>query len=357
MQTLDLCNQESMSALKSAHVPANGDLSAVDLLSSMTPQLIKGEPRRSSFHMQNGISKGRSQGWSTAWTASTDPSGPYRRQTMMDQAGALARALGRPGYGIQKLNKGSSSAEHHASSLDSLSSQRQDTNGVDHLEGKVGMVSALHPSRILKTIAGKPENTAHQVTMGLATLVALLGLDVYFVVHPNRDYDEHFFTVILVVMVLFAIEFCSNSLCSRGYRGSFFFYLDLVAILSLFPDVLILYDPLSFTNHCRHPSAMTCVHSAFLDLNPTFSTLPPRLLEQPKKEVADGSHCKEVQALWRLTGRCCRWNVHVFWSNEQWLFIARAGRTARLGTKIARVLRLLFSGSRWRRTASTSLPG
>mmetsp|Transcript_7568 Transcript_7568/g.16769 ORF Transcript_7568/g.16769 Transcript_7568/m.16769 type:complete len:817 (+) Transcript_7568:10-2460(+) len=87
------------------------------------------------------------------------------------------------------------------------------------------------------------ERSAFTLIMMLATLFALWGNDLYELAGPPpKSSDTILYTFVLVVFLLFMIEFSFYSLFKPGYVGSFFFYLDFLAAVSLLPDVLLLWE-------------------------------------------------------------------------------------------------------------------
>lgn len=67
------------------------------------------------------------------------------------------------------------------------------------------------------------------------TLYALFGDDAR-VAAASKPQDPFFFAVAATVMGIFSLELVVASVVKRGYFGSFFFWLDLVALLTLIPD-------------------------------------------------------------------------------------------------------------------------
>ena len=73
--------------------------------------------------------------------------------------------------------------------------------------------------------------------MTLATIWALFGDDVRVLAFP-MEYDEIFVGVAIALIVLFALETIMSCFAKgRKYVFGFYFWLDIIACLSLFMDV------------------------------------------------------------------------------------------------------------------------
>jgi hypothetical protein len=80
------------------------------------------------------------------------------------------------------------------------------------------------------------------IAMGSVTVWALFGDDIRLVA-TSKEADEAFYITFLISFLLFLIELIANSLVLPGYKFSFFFWLDVIATVSLFPDVPMLLNP------------------------------------------------------------------------------------------------------------------
>ena len=80
------------------------------------------------------------------------------------------------------------------------------------------------------------------IIMAIVTLWALFGDDIrmYF---TNKDADDGFYVSFLTCLILFFIELIVNTLVFDDYKFGFFFWLDLIATLSLVWDIPWLIDP------------------------------------------------------------------------------------------------------------------
>jgi len=56
--------------------------------------------------------------------------------------------------------------------------------------------------------------------------------------------DEPFRRVNEFIFFLFLIEFFVNSLLKKNFFGSFYFYLDIISIISMIPDVYLIWNPI-----------------------------------------------------------------------------------------------------------------
>lgn len=105
------------------------------------------------------------------------------------------------------------------------------------------MLTGLHHhvslvDKIRTKIMKGATTTAFSGMMLAATVFALWGADVYELINPPISNDRGIGATIFLCFILFFLEFFLMSFCKDGYPLSFFFWLDLVAALSLLPDVL-----------------------------------------------------------------------------------------------------------------------
>ena len=181
-----------------------------------------------------------------------------RRQLVMDKIGGLARSLGRPGSRTEQTGR---SASRNAGNISDCAS-----DGTDESEGRSGGQAAGagpsgqggSPSRVSRTknafqhlrqglqhlkrkCANRSELTSHYVLFGIATPVVLFGFDAYYLMSPDPASDEIMLTVVVCVLWMLLVEFLCTCACTTAYVGSFFFYCDLVAIVSMVPEVLMLF--------------------------------------------------------------------------------------------------------------------
>jgi len=77
--------------------------------------------------------------------------------------------------------------------------------------------------------------------MLVATVFALWGTDAYEVINPDLKHDFGLYVTVFLCFIAFVFEFCVMLTCKDGYAGSFFCWLDLLACLSLLPDVMLLF--------------------------------------------------------------------------------------------------------------------
>jgi hypothetical protein len=72
--------------------------------------------------------------------------------------------------------------------------------------------------------------------MAFLTSFVLFGSDVKSI-SLDPDYDHIFNGIFLLVLILFIIEFAANWYVRPGYIKTFFFWLDLLSILSMFLEI------------------------------------------------------------------------------------------------------------------------
>lgn len=80
------------------------------------------------------------------------------------------------------------------------------------------------------------------LVMTMVTLWALFGDDIRLVA-TNKPADQYFFISFIVILCLFIIEIFLTSLVVDDYKYSFFFWLDIVASISLVLDIPYMIDP------------------------------------------------------------------------------------------------------------------
>ena len=87
--------------------------------------------------------------------------------------------------------------------------------------------------RIREFVEGK----AITMLMALTTIYALFGDD-FRLWFTTKEADPYFYGALIISFFLFTLEILINSCVVDGFKYSFFFWLDIVATLSLFPDIL-----------------------------------------------------------------------------------------------------------------------
>ena len=75
------------------------------------------------------------------------------------------------------------------------------------------------------------------IFMSFLTVFALFGDDMrlWF---TDKEADPYFFSVLLLCFIFFTIEILINSCVVDDFKYSFFFWLDIIATLSLIPDIV-----------------------------------------------------------------------------------------------------------------------
>mmetsp|Transcript_19276 Transcript_19276/g.68107 ORF Transcript_19276/g.68107 Transcript_19276/m.68107 type:complete len:865 (-) Transcript_19276:193-2787(-) len=95
-------------------------------------------------------------------------------------------------------------------------------------------------AKVIKFIDQK----AVSVTMAVFTVYALFGDDIRLAAfRPSAD--DWFYGLSCVALLLFAVEMVLNSYAKHDYLWRFYFWLDLLAVLSLIPDIAWIWDPLT----------------------------------------------------------------------------------------------------------------
>jgi len=79
------------------------------------------------------------------------------------------------------------------------------------------------------------------IVMTLVTIFALIADDIRLF-SSSKPADNYFFAGNTIALVLFAIEILVNSVVVDGFKYSFFFYLDIIATLSIISDLPYMLD-------------------------------------------------------------------------------------------------------------------
>ena len=87
-----------------------------------------------------------------------------------------------------------------------------------------------------KTIEKFLDSYTTTVIMSIATVYALFGGDIMTLGFPKSD-DVVFSSLFVVCLFLFTSELIVSFFFKFGYKWSFYFWLDLVATLSLIPEL------------------------------------------------------------------------------------------------------------------------
>lgn len=79
--------------------------------------------------------------------------------------------------------------------------------------------------------------------MTLLTIYALFGDDIRLIA-TDKTADSGFYFVTSLCLVFFAAELILASIAKENYFLGFFFWLDLIATVSLIPDIGWIWDPI-----------------------------------------------------------------------------------------------------------------
>jgi hypothetical protein len=74
------------------------------------------------------------------------------------------------------------------------------------------------------------------IVMSIVTIFALVGDDIRLWM-TNKEADPYFYFGLIMSMFLFTVEIVLNSIVVDDFKYSFFFWLDIIATLSLIPDI------------------------------------------------------------------------------------------------------------------------
>lgn len=88
------------------------------------------------------------------------------------------------------------------------------------------------------------ENTAYIIFMTIVTIYALFGDDIRILTSPKSG-DEVWWGLTCVALFFFMLELCLASVAQKDYFLGFYFWLDLVATVSLLTDIGWVYNELT----------------------------------------------------------------------------------------------------------------
>jgi hypothetical protein len=95
--------------------------------------------------------------------------------------------------------------------------------------------------RTQKKIVKFLDHTVTVVFMTMVTIYALYFDDLRIIFFDRQD-DNVFYGITLMVMICFAVEIILSSYSKQEYLFSFFFYLDIVSTVSMIPDCGWIWD-------------------------------------------------------------------------------------------------------------------
>ena len=90
--------------------------------------------------------------------------------------------------------------------------------------------------KIKKKIQDIIEGKTVTIIMTLVTIFALIGDDIRIWV-TDKEADPYFIVGLILSFALFALEILLNTVVTDEFKYSFFFWLDIIATLSLIPDI------------------------------------------------------------------------------------------------------------------------
>lgn len=74
------------------------------------------------------------------------------------------------------------------------------------------------------------------IVMSIVTVFALIGDDVR-VISSDKSADNYFFAALTLSFFMFTVEIITTTVVIDDFKYSFFFYLDIIATLSLINDI------------------------------------------------------------------------------------------------------------------------
>lgn len=101
--------------------------------------------------------------------------------------------------------------------------------------------SSSRSDNVLKKVQEIIDGKLIAITMAVVTIWVLFGDDIRLLA-TSKSADEGFFASFFLCLLLFIIEIVANSIFIPDYKFTFFFWLDVVATLSLIPDIPLIRD-------------------------------------------------------------------------------------------------------------------
>jgi class 3 adenylate cyclase len=111
----------------------------------------------------------------------------------------------------------------------------------NHSEGNIDSPTGIKKPSISEKCKLILESSPAVITMNIATIYALFGDDIKTLGFP-KSADDVFSSLVVICLFLFTAELIFSFILKPGYKWSFYFWLDLIATLSLVPDIGWMWD-------------------------------------------------------------------------------------------------------------------
>ena len=112
------------------------------------------------------------------------------------------------------------------------------------LSGKKKVESRFSKKKIAQSIIKRIVDSNYFISfMTLLTLIALFSNDIQVAWLPN-SVDNAFDILQTLLLFFFALEIVLTSIANREYINSFFFWLDVIATVSLIQDISFIFTPM-----------------------------------------------------------------------------------------------------------------
>lgn len=83
------------------------------------------------------------------------------------------------------------------------------------------------------------------ITMAFVTVYTLVGDDIRLWA-TDKSIDPYYYAGLMICFILFTLEIIINSVAVNEFKYSFYFWLDIIATLSLIPDIIWMSEGLNF---------------------------------------------------------------------------------------------------------------
>jgi hypothetical protein len=115
------------------------------------------------------------------------------------------------------------------------------------------------------------ESLYFHLTILALSIFALISEDIKYL-FLDKSVDSGFVLFNEVVFCVFLVELILNSLCENKFIGSFYFYLDLIALLSVMTDIEFIWGNISAAIHNDDQADMISKNPHLVSVNVASNT-------------------------------------------------------------------------------------
>jgi len=155
-------------------------------------------------------------------------------------------------------------------------------SGNQHFEGR-------GPLALLQALAGSKFMNAATI---ISTLWVLYALDIYFLVQRDKSSDNAMYTVTVLCLFILSFELGLSIFFKPEFFGSFYFYLDVLGVLSIIPDAIFLFTS-TFESWMTSASVLSVARAARAARASTSATRVIRWIPKLKNWIKKQIHGEE----------------------------------------------------------------